>query len=313
MTATALRPLGIGEVLDTGIKIYRANAATLIKIVLVVVAPVTALGEIVTASADSSDPGISFDEATGEVTVHDDLWTLVAATLVVGLLSLLATVLATGACFKAVADAYLGHATDGRRSLGFAARRLGSIVWITLLSALVAVLAAVACIVPGVWLWFAFAVAVPVLLTEGLRGRKAMGRSYRLVRNRWWSVFAALALALLLSSILQGVLVGLAAAVDVAAPESIGSYVVDFLAQTLASALTTPFTAAVTVVVYFDLRVRKEAFDLELLAQQLGVDPPAGSVAPIVELMQPPRPDASSEQPPFWPPPPGWTPGGRDE
>ena len=312
MTATALRPLGIGEVLDTGIKIYRANAATLIKLVLVVVAPVTALTELVTASAESNDPGTTFDPLTGETVTGDNFWTLVAATLVVALLGLVASVLATGACFKAVADAYLGHATDWRRSLGFAARRLGSNVWITFLSGFLALLAAFACILPGVWLWFAFGVAVPVLLTEGLRGRKAMGRSYRLVRNRWWSVFAALGLSLLLASILEGVLTGLAAAVDVAAPSSLGSYVVDFLAQTLASALTTPFTAAVTVVVYFDLRVRKEAFDLELLAEQLGVEPPAGSVAPTVELVPRPAPEWS-EQPPFWPPPPGWTPGGRDE
>ena len=39
MNATALRPLGIGEILDTGLAIYRAKAATLIKLVIVVVAP----------------------------------------------------------------------------------------------------------------------------------------------------------------------------------------------------------------------------------------------------------------------------------
>lgn len=311
MTATALRPLGIGEILDTAIKIYRGNATTLIKLVLLIIAPVTALGEIVSASADSRDPSVTFDPVTGEQVVGDDFWTIIAAALVVGLLGVLATVLATGACFKAVADAYLGHATDWRRSLGFAARRFGGIVWITFLSALVALLAAIACILPGVWLWFAFAVAVPAFLTEGHRGRRALGRSYRLVRNRWWNVFAAVGLALLLASILQGVLVGLAAAVDVAAPESIGAYIVDFVAQTLASALTTPFTAAVTVVVYFDLRVRKEAFDLELLAAQLGLEPAPGSPAPVVELV--PRPGIGTlgeQQPPFWPPPPGWTPGG---
>jgi hypothetical protein len=257
MTTTALRPLGIGEVLDTGIKIYRANAATLIKLVLVIVAPVTALGEIVTASADSNDPGTTFDTVTGETVTGDNFWTILAAALVVALLGLVASVLATGACFKAVADAYLGRASDWRHSLGFAARRLGSIVWITFLSGFLALLAALACILPGV-------------------------------------------------------LVGLAAAVDVAAPQSLGSYVVDFFAQTLASALTTPFTAAVTVVVYFDLRVRKEAFDLELLAEQLGVEPPVGSAAPTVELAPPPAPEAS-DQPPFWPPPPGWKPGGGDE
>ncbi len=44
------------------------------------------------------------------------------------------------------------------------------------------------------------------------------------------------------------------------------------------SVITTPFMAAVLVLIYFDLRVRKEGFDLELLSQGVGVPgaPPAG-------------------------------------
>ena len=39
--------------------------------------------------------------------------------------------------------------------------------------------------------------------------------------------------------------------------------------QTLAGLLTTPFSTIVLVLIYFDLRIRKEAFDLSVLAQQL--------------------------------------------
>lgn len=35
MTATALRPLGIGEIPDSGIELYRADAATLVEFVVV--------------------------------------------------------------------------------------------------------------------------------------------------------------------------------------------------------------------------------------------------------------------------------------
>ena len=42
----------------------------------------------------------------------------------------------------------------------------------------------------------------------------------------------------------------------------------------LGLALGTPLQAAVLAVVYFDLRVRKEGFDLELLARRVGVEPP---------------------------------------
>ena len=37
----------------------------------------------------------------------------------------------------------------------------------------------------------------------------------------------------------------------------------------LAAIITTPFTTLITVLLYFDLRIRKEAFDLEVMAQEL--------------------------------------------
>ena len=62
----------------------------------------------------------------------------------------------------------------------------------------------------------------------------------------------------------------------------------------IGTALTTPFVAALTMVIYFDLRVRKEGFDLFLLASRVGVDAPSGGF--------PTQPGASTPLP-GWPPP----------
>jgi hypothetical protein len=305
MSPTALRPLGIGETLDVAIKLCLANLATLAKVVLVIVAPIAAVSEVVTVS--STPDFDSFDPAAGEFDA-DEFWTFLAGIGTVTLLSALGAILATGACFKAITDAYLGRPVAWRESIAFAARRFGSILWVSILVGLLTVLGMIACLVPGVWLWFSFAVAVPVLLTEDLRGRKALGRSKRLVAGRWWSVTAAIFVSLLLAGILQGALTAVASAVSLTSAGTLASSLVNFLATTVASALTTPFTAAVAIVVYIDLRVRKEAFDLELLAEQIGVDPPEGgwpasSAAPIAAGAP------AGEQPPYSPPPPGWTPG----
>jgi hypothetical protein len=308
--ATTLRPLGIGEILDVSIKIVTRNFLPLAKLVLVVVAPATLLSEIVVASAPTEEAVVTDDPLTGDLALSDDFWTFVAALGVTVVLSALASLLATGACFKAVADSYLGRTLDWGGSVRFVLRRFGSLLWILLLGGLVVVLGLIACLVPGIWLAIAFMLAVPVLLTEGVKGRRALGRSYRLVRGRWWPVFAVIVLALLLSGIVQGALVGVSAGLSTASPDSFASYAVDFVASTIAATLTTPFTAAVTIVVYFDLRVRKEAFDLELLAQQLGVDLPVDQQVVPLDLIPPPRPttSAAGEAPPFWPPPPGWQP-----
>src|SRR5438034_265973 len=68
-----------------------------------------------------------------------------------------------------------------------------------------------------------------------------------------------------------------------------------------ASVLTIPFVAAVVAVIYFDLRVRKEGFDLQLMAQRIGA--PAGSVRPTLMPWTQPVPGAGGG---WAPPPPGW-------
>jgi hypothetical protein len=80
------------------------------------------------------------------------------------------------------------------------------------------------------------------------------------------------------------------------------------IASSIVAALVHPLRGAITTILYFDLRVRKEAFDLALLAAGLGLPEPdlsawpAGSPAPSI------RTGGGGEAPPFWPPPPGWKP-----
>jgi hypothetical protein len=309
-----LRPLGIGEILDVSLKIAWRNAGTLVRIVLFVVAPAEALSALVqvSASPDLYDPGGGFG-AFGEntTTSESDAWTFFAGFAVAGLIGFVAGQLATGASFKAVAQSYLGERPHWKESLGYALRRFHSILWVVILSGVAIVVGFFFCLVPMVWLWVSFALALPVLLTEGLRGRKALGRSFGLVRGRWWRTAVLLVLALLLTSIVGGIISFSVAAVAVVRPENpFVLFVIGAVSSTAAALVTTPFVAAYHTVLYFDLRVRKEAFDLQLLAQSVGVEPPEGWEPPY-------EPEARAyepgDEPPFWPPPPGWQPRSGSE
>ena len=316
VAAPSLRPLGVGETLDVAIKIYTRNAGTLFRLVFFIAAPINLVSTVVEASAVSNTNAITFDDTSSqfEVSNSTDLWTSLAAVLVALLLLLLATTLASAACFKAVADAYLGEQSTWRQSLGYAARRFRSVIWVSVLGWLLVLLGTVLCILPGVYLYTCFIVAVPVLLTENVRGRKALGRARALVRGRWWKVFVIVLLGTLLTSIVSAGLSGLGNVVIASGHDvnTVSGFVASFVTTTIASTLTIPFTAAFVTVIYFDLRVRKEAFDLQLLARQIGVDPPAGEHVPVAPLEPLSGPPAGS-QPPYWPPPPGWTPTPPDD
>ena len=303
MNAPQLRPLGVGEIFDVAINVYRRHAATLLRVVLFVVVPANVLAVLIQASAQPET--VTIDGQRFQ-TSDEDTWTYLAGAGSAALVTFLATTIASGACFKAIADAYLGEAPTWRNSLGFAARRFHSILWVTILFYVVASLGLVLLIVPGVYLWASFGVAVPVLLTEGIKGRRALGRSRRLVKGRWWPVFAVLLLGTILTGIVSSVLTALVGAISFVEADaySLASIAAQILAGTVSNAITVPFTAAFVIVLYFDLRVRKEAFDLQLLARQIGVEPPGGMTpAPSVPLG--PREPVGGSQPPYWPPPPG--------
>jgi len=308
--APELRPLSIGEILDVAIKIYLRNAWTLFRVVLVVVAPVQVVSALIEASASSNGSGITTTSTTGTTTVDShELALYLSAFGAATILGIVANTVATGASFKAVADAYLGEQPTWRSSLRFAFARIHSILWITFLGGIATVVGLVFCIVPGVYLWIAFAVAVPVLLTEGVKGTKALGRSRALVGGRWWGTFGVVLLGTILAGVVSaaiGALAGFTAGSTDA--NSVSGFLVRSVSGTLGSMISTPFTAAFVSVLYFDLRVRKEAFDLQLLAERIGLTaPPEGGYRPAPGPAPTPPPTGGAA-PPYWPPPPGWTP-----
>jgi hypothetical protein len=336
--ASDLRPLRVGETLDVAIKIYTRNAAELFKVVAVVAIPVQLLSAAILASVAPEESALLRPTLPSEgqaPPAPGDLDVFLVGIALLALVGVLGSLLATAASFKAVGDAYLGVRPRWSESLRYALRRLHSLLWVALLPGILIALALAAAIVPGivadslalivigalvglgfsVWAYVSWAVSIPALLMEGARGRRALGRSLTLVRGRWWATFGALVLGYLIYAILGAIISGLFTALlftDVGDNVVVG-VAVDAIGGAVGSILTTPLLAALVTVVYFDLRVRKEGFDLELLARDIGVEPaarPRGELAPASGRL--PSAEEEGAQPPFWPPPPGWRPPPRE-
>lgn len=297
--APSLRPLDIGEILDVGFKIYTRHFGLLLKTVALIVIPVQILGGLILLGT-VEDPGVITGDYEFDTTNTDaDTAGTIANTLVSLLGGGLAQILATAACVKAVSDAYLQQSPSAGGSLRFAGRRLHSLVWLSVLQGVLLLFAFIALIGPGVWLGIAWIVAFPVLLLENFKGRKALGRSFRLVRGRWWPTFGVILLAYLLAFVLQffaGAALGAISFTDLG-DNLLGTVAVSTAVNTIAVLIPTPFTAAIVVLVYFDLRVRKEGLDIALLAEHIGV--PAPAEGPLGHSRAP--------KPAFVPPGPGGT------
>lgn len=311
-----LRPLTIGQMLDGAIRIYQGRAKTLITAVAVPMIPMVILQTLITWSTQPADYNPFDFSDTQEVPDGGQVMVQLGGSLLGSLLVVLATTLATAACFRAISDAYVGERVDWRESLRFALGRFWSILGLTIVVALATLLGLPLCIVGVVIPMTYFSVATPVLLLEGAGVGAAMRRSAGLVKGRFWPVLGAVALSSILAMLLQGVVSSPAFAVYFVDLPTVASALVEAIFTGIALILVMPFTAAFTMVLYVDLRVRKEGFDLHLWAQRLGVEadpaprqqPGAPAFPPLQSPPQsnlPPPPGASpSSFPPPPPPPP---------
>jgi hypothetical protein len=283
----SLRPLGVGETLDAAIKLYRNNATTLWTIVALVIVPLEIIEVILRRVSLPSDVFVHNGTLYTFTTNGSSGTGSTVALLLVVLLGLLGQLLSTGALFKSLLDAYLGRSTDWRQSFDFAWHRIGSLIWLGILSTVLVTIGFVLLVIPGIWLLVAISVAVPALMLEGVTGFKAMRRSMDLVDTRWWATFGRLLAVFLLYGVLSfviGAIVG--ALTDALSVTNVTLWVVIYgVLRAAVVILMTPFIAAAITVMYIDLRVRKEALDIELLASRFGgpgstVPAMAGTAAP---------------------------------
>lgn len=314
-----LRPLGVGEVLDSSFRLYRKRFGALVASVAVVVVPLALVQLVVTLSTPTTTTTTRIGSASFRTTTTSSGTQLLV--ILFGLLiSGLNIALAQGAAMRILTDHYLGTETSWSESLRYAFTRSGSLLWIVILGGLAWILGGMFCVIPGIYLYVSFAVTIPVRLIEDVRCTKALGRSRALISHRWWPTFATLLVVFLITTTLTLVataLVGGGAFFLSNTTSSTATRVATGLLTAGVNVLVTPISAAVATIIYFDLRVRKEGFDVALLVQRLDVPPPpppaAGptfpATAPIVRATAAPSSpwaslDAPNDPPVDAPPPP---------
>lgn len=248
-----LRRMGVGEILAGAIKLYAAKWATLMGLVAAVVVPLGLLQSLV-----GTPPALR-----GAAN-----W---PAGAVEALEGLLVFAVVKPAMAKTAADAYLGEPTGIAQTYRYAAPLIVSLLWVAVLAGLAVMGGFILLIIPGVFLLVRFHVALIVVVVEGERGTQALRRSWRLVTGHSWRVLGIVVLVELITTV---------AALILAAPFVISEVVTapGFVPETsaltviggmLASVLVAPLGSLATVLLYFDLRVRTEGFNLELLARDL--------------------------------------------
>jgi len=261
MEQTTLRALTVSEVLDRALRIYRAKFISLVGIVSAVMIPQGILLFIFMLYLNDTR-------------------------LVENLTNLIFQNLATVALIAAISNANLGKAFTIQSAYSEGTKRFWSVIGASFMIGLSIVVPAIAiglCLTVvrgGIWailllipvavfLSTRWSLSSSVIVLENSGSSAGLQRSWALTKDFFWRVMGTSFLAGLLAILLMvlpvfilNYLLGMMGA---------SSKVIELagvVVQQLAQILILPFSIAVQVLIYYDLRIRKEGFDLMLRAEE---------------------------------------------
>lgn len=301
-----LRPLGLGEILDGAFQACRRNAlATFGTAILfqVVVAVITVLltfsltGSL--ATLDSSV--ISAAEITGLIASFLSVGTVLVLLTSVGVLIL------QGVLIIPIARAVLNERTGFSALWKLAGRRILPLVglgamlflfWAVSITVLVVIfvglalaleegsivlviIGSLAAIAAAVWLNIKWVMAPAALMLEGVGPFTALRRSWTLTTGNWWRTFGVLVLTAIIVAIITQIVAApvsflafgfgsfttSASTAEAAMLESLPLLLIVQAVTAVFTAIGFAFQAGVTALLYVDLRIRREGFDVVLLRE----------------------------------------------
>lgn len=129
-------------------------------------------------------------------------------------------------------------------------------------------------------------VIVPAIMVEGLGPVQAVRRSWQLVQGYWWRTLALVVVLGLINAVISAGPAYLVTALVAAITQSFDTVLISALTAVITiitEALFIPLSLTCYTLYYFDLRVRKEGFDLETALNQRysypGAPAPQGAAA----------------------------------
>jgi hypothetical protein len=270
MARPDLRPMSIGEILDRTASLYRENFVLFFGIAAVphLLMMAWTLPRLTHTLSRTLSPTQRFEQTMLSLALF-----VVDAHVVY--------FFAQGATAYAVSELYLGR----RISILTSIRRLGTRTWslvgCTVLSGMTIFVATVLLLVPGISLACRLMVALPAAILENLGPSQSFRRSFSLTRGRVRVALAIFALyfALRIGAALL-IFYPYRLGIDLARSDPGMRFLWRVLATLLSASSATliePFLTIAATLFYFDLRVRKEALDLQLMMND-GEKIPAGPI-----------------------------------
>lgn len=292
--APVLRPLSVGDIIDRVLRLIRANIVLFIGIALIpdLIVEILQRASGLSQTLDPNDLRVLFDPRSAPVDPRSFQAPNTGAVIAVVIVSIAISLIQAGALMEAIGQRYLGRTITVReayeRGLRAVPRLVLSalVVGVVFIAVILVIVAAVAVLnssaVAGVaiallglvgfffvlpWAFLSLTVVGPAIVLEGLGPIAAIRRSFHLMDR---ARLRALGLYILIwiISIILGIVLGIVFLVSFVTDPTVRA-VLQVVASVVSSTISSPLLYGAAVILFYDLRVRREAFDLQLAAEAL--------------------------------------------
>ncbi len=246
------RPQSIGEVLDSGLRLFRATLGHCLP-----------YGALLVIAGELGNLNELFSGRVPTATLEHDAtwWTWYGVGLAI-------TLLLWGALLKRQDALGRRRPISMRAELAASGRQFPQLLALTLIAWAGIALGLLVLVAPGLYLAVALAFGAPALLVGGTSGAlQALAESARLVRGVWWRTALLLVLVLLITLAAYAVLVAILTAASIAiAGIADRAVVASFseIAGVIVGSMTAPFGSAMILAIYTDL-VRRDELRREMI------------------------------------------------
>jgi len=279
-----MRPMSLGEVLDRTFTLYRENFMLFVGI--------SALPRLLSLAAGFLVLWMQYSllgmhvprGSTSAVGVGTAIGASMAIVSLTSIVTIVVYVLTQAATVWAVSELYLGRTTTVRDSLLSVKGVLWSVLGTMILSGLITIAALIALILPGIYFGCRLAVAVPACVVEKNSSGASVTRSLELTKGFFWQIFLLLMLVVFLAWSVTAIVempVLFFSIKALAAKQTVGFGVSAYnvLAGYVAQVLVGPVGTIAASLMYFNLRVKKEGFDIQHMLNTLSAAPAAPPTA----------------------------------
>ena len=245
--APAFELMSFGMILVRAIQVYARNFRLLVGITAI---PTVLLFLLNLARSQVSTQGSPASEL---------LWLPISL-----LASLLLQAISTGAVTVAISGRYLGREVSIGLCFQAAFQKLEPLLGAWIVAGLEIILGSILLVVPGIILAVSFCLIAPIIMLEGLPAGRSRWRSQELTRGSRWQIFGLFLIYYIVY------IVAIALTFIGGTPFQLSSTSPVASLFNLASQLIlAPFTGILTVLIYYNQRIRKESFNLEQLAEAM--------------------------------------------